>query len=246
MAASWWRRRTDRLPAYGDRLSSAGSSIIPVRQSRSPAPRLRAKPCHIPDLRADAGYLEREPIVTTAVELGQIRTLVAVPLLKDERADRRVRHLPPGGAAVHRQADRAGAELRRPGRHRHREHAAAQRIAAIAGAADGDRGCAARHQLVARRPGAGVRAMLENATRICEANFGIMFALRRRPVSRGGDAQCAAGLFAEARRREPAIRPRRRAIRWRASWSPKDAAHSPICGRTKPISPASRRPSSSA
>ena len=46
-----------------------------------------------------------------------------------QRTGRRYRHLPPGGASVHRQADRAGAELRRPGRHRHREHAAAQRIA---------------------------------------------------------------------------------------------------------------------
>ena len=61
------------------------------------------------------------------------------------RAGRRHRHLPPGGAAVHRQADRAGAELRRPGGHRHREHAAAQRAAPahrrshrVAGAADRD------------------------------------------------------------------------------------------------------------
>ena len=30
----------------------------------------------------------------------------------------------PRGAAVHRQADRTGRDLRRPGRHRHREHAA--------------------------------------------------------------------------------------------------------------------------
>ena len=56
--------------------------------------------------------------------------LVYVPMLKDDRADRRYRHLPSGGSSVHRQADRTGAELRRPGRHRHREHAAAQRTAA--------------------------------------------------------------------------------------------------------------------
>ena len=45
------------------------------------------------------------------------------------RTDRRHRHLPPGGPPVHRQADRAGHELRRPGRHRHRERPPAQRIA---------------------------------------------------------------------------------------------------------------------
>ena len=80
-----------------------------------------------------------------------------------QRADRRHRHLPPGGPAVHRQADRAGAELRRPGRHRHREHAAAQRAAPahrrshrVAGAADRDLGGAAGHLQLARRAGAGV------------------------------------------------------------------------------------------
>ena len=67
-------------------------------------------------------------------------------MLKDDELIGVDRHLPPGGPAVHRQADRAGAELRRPGRHRHREHAAAQRTAPahrrsqrIAGAADRDR-----------------------------------------------------------------------------------------------------------
>ena len=38
-------------------------------------------------------------------------------------------HLPPGSPTVHRQADRAGQELRRPGRHRHRERPPAQRAA---------------------------------------------------------------------------------------------------------------------
>ena len=80
------------------------------------------------------------------------------------RAGRRHRHLPPGGAPVHRQADRAGAELRRPGRHRHREHAAAQRTAPahrrshrIAGAADRDQRGAQGHLQLAGRAGAGVR-----------------------------------------------------------------------------------------
>ncbi len=65
------------------------------------------------------------------------------------------------GSAVHRQADRAGRELRRAGGHRHREHAAAQRAAQIAAAADRDlRGAAGHHQL-AGRPGAGVRGHAE-------------------------------------------------------------------------------------
>ena len=97
---------------------------------------------------------------------------LAVPMLKDGDVIGVHRHLPPGGAAVHRQADRAGAELRRPGRDRHREHAAAQRAAPahrrshrIAGAADRDLRGAEGHQPA--RPASWSRCstrMLENAT----------------------------------------------------------------------------------
>ena len=45
------------------------------------------------------------------------------------RADRCDRHLPPGSKAFHRRAGCAGDEFRRPGRHRHRKYAAAQRVA---------------------------------------------------------------------------------------------------------------------
>ena len=51
---------------------------------------------------------------------------LVVPMLKEDELIGVDRYLPPGGSALHRQADRAGQELRRPGRHRHREHAAAQ------------------------------------------------------------------------------------------------------------------------
>ena len=71
-------------------------------------------------------------------------------------------------------------ELRRPGRDRHREHPAAQRAAPthrrslrVAGAADRDLGGAEGHLQFARRTAAGFQAMLENATRICEAKFGM-------------------------------------------------------------------------
>ena len=45
------------------------------------------------------------------------------------RAGRRHHHLPPGGSDLHRQANRAGDQLRQPGRDRHRERPPAQRIA---------------------------------------------------------------------------------------------------------------------
>ena len=54
-------------------------------------------------------------------------------------------------SSVHRQADRAGHELRGPGRHRHREHPPAQRAARIAAAADRHLRGAERHLKFARR-----------------------------------------------------------------------------------------------
>jgi GAF domain-containing protein len=72
------------------------------------------------------------------------------------RADRRDRHLPPGGSSVHRQTDRAGDELCEPSRNRDRKRPAAGRAAGIPGAADGNVGSARRDQQFARRATARV------------------------------------------------------------------------------------------
>src|SRR6266568_1155530 len=40
------------------------------------------QPVHVADLRAEQPYLDRDPFVVTAVELGGIRTLLQVPMLK--------------------------------------------------------------------------------------------------------------------------------------------------------------------
>ena len=124
-----------------------------------------------------------------------------VPMLKEDELVGVIGIYRQRGPAVHRQADRAGAELRRPGRHRHREHAAAQRIAAIAGAADRDVG---RARVISSSPGElepVFQAMLENATRICEAKFGRCISARamlsvpspctarRRPTPKRGCAE---------------------------------------------------------
>ena len=68
---------------------------------------------HIDDLTADPPYRERDPGVVAFVELGGARTLLMVPMLKENELIGVYRHLPPGGPPVHRQADRAGHELRR-------------------------------------------------------------------------------------------------------------------------------------
>ena len=75
-----------------------------------------------------------------------IRTVLAVPMLKENELIGVIDHLPPGGPTLHRQAGRAGHELRRSGRDRHREYAPAQRAARIPAAADRHRRRAQGHQ----------------------------------------------------------------------------------------------------
>jgi GAF domain-containing protein len=71
----------DAAPAYGEYL---------LREPLRPDPRnavgrvLQTKqPVHIPDLTAEPAYAEREPRHVAAVELGRVRTYLAVPMLKE-------------------------------------------------------------------------------------------------------------------------------------------------------------------
>ena len=66
-----------------------------------------------------------EAVIGAAARLGGARSSVCVPMLKDDELVGAIFIYRTGSPAVHRQADRAGSELRRPSRHRHREHAAA-------------------------------------------------------------------------------------------------------------------------
>jgi two-component system, NtrC family, sensor kinase len=72
----------DVMPAFGDHLR---------REPRRPDPRnalgrlLQTKqPVHIADITAERAYVEREPACVAAVELAGARTLLAVPMLKDD------------------------------------------------------------------------------------------------------------------------------------------------------------------
>ena len=85
---------------------------------------------HLADLADAQSYLERDPRMVEAVEVGGIRTVVGVPLLKEGELV--------GLIGIYRQEVRPFTdkqielvtELRRPSRHRHRERAVAQRTAA--------------------------------------------------------------------------------------------------------------------
>ena len=73
-------------------------------------------------------YRQRDPFVVAGADLGGYRTIVSVPMLKEDELIG-VISIYRQEVVIQRQADRAGSKLRRAGRHRHREYAAAQRAA---------------------------------------------------------------------------------------------------------------------
>jgi two-component system, NtrC family, sensor kinase len=108
---------------------------------------------HEHDLVATQSYAERNPRMVEAVELGGIRTVVAVPMLKEDDLIGVIAIHRPRSSSFHRQADRVGQELRGPSGYRYRERAAAQRTASAhrrphgsLGAANSDVRSAPSHQ----------------------------------------------------------------------------------------------------
>ena len=63
-------------------------------------------------------YIERDPFVVSSVELGDFRTVVNVPMLKENELVGAIAIYRSGGSAVHRKADRAAYQFRRTGRYR--------------------------------------------------------------------------------------------------------------------------------
>ena len=112
---------------------------------------------HVVDLSAEQSYLDGDPDAVAGVELGHIRTILFVPMLKDADLI--------GAVVIYRQEVRPFTDKKielvsnfaSAGRHRHREHPSPKRAARIATAADRDRRRAQGYQPLYLRSCYGAR-----------------------------------------------------------------------------------------
>jgi GAF domain-containing protein len=167
---------------------------------------------HVADLSADPMYAEREPEVVTGVELGGIRTLLIVPMLKEKELI--------GALTIYRQEVRAFND-KQIGLVQNFANQAViaientrllnelrQRTDDLSEALEQQAATAEVLQVISSSPGElkpVFQATLENAVRICEANFGNMY-LRDGEVFRLTAANNTPSVLVEERKRAP-LRP---------------------------------------
>ena len=176
---------------------------------------LRAKrSAQIPDLAATKSYIERHPGMVEAVELAGIRTGLAVPMLKDDDligiiAIHRREVLPftdkqielvknfAAQAVIAIENARLLNELRR-------------RTTDLTEALDQQTATSDVLQVISSSPGdlqPVFATMLENATRVCDADFGVLTLYEGADRFRVVAMHNAPPAYAELRQREPVISP---------------------------------------
>ena len=171
------------------------------------------KPLQIADLREDQTYLDGHPLTITAVHVAGIHTLALVPMLKEDEFV--------GAISVYRMEIRPFTDMQIE----LVKSFAAQAVIAIENARllnelrqrTSDLGEALEQQtatsevlrVISGSPGElgpVFDAILENATRICEAKFGTLF-LREEDAFRVVAMHNSPPALAELRRRHPVLRP---------------------------------------
>ncbi len=156
-----------------------------------------------------------ELVASPGAGFANLRTILGVPHAARRLSGRRADVVAENRRAVHRQADRAGHHLRRPGRDRDRERAAVRRGAGaharahrVAGAADGDVRGAQRHLELARRAGAGVPGHARERDReSARPSSATLLPPRRRCASARLPRTMHRPRTVEARMRDPLFRP---------------------------------------
>jgi GAF domain-containing protein len=133
------------------------------------------RPVQVPDMRESRAYLDGEPLPVAAVEVAGIRTLLSVPMFKDEEVV--------GSITIYRKEVRPFSEKQIA----LVQNFAAQAIIAIENARllnelreslEQQTATSEVLKVISSSPGElepVFQAMLENATRICEAKFGTLF-----------------------------------------------------------------------
>ena len=76
----------DLPPAYVERWHSGTLHLPEADISAWCVPSDRERPIHIPDMRKEKAYLDGDPLAVTSADIGGIRTLVTVPMLKEGEA----------------------------------------------------------------------------------------------------------------------------------------------------------------
>ena len=187
---------------------------------------------HIFDAQTDPDYELHE-----ARELGGYHTMLGVPLLREGNLVGIFRIGAPYGSSLHREADRAGHHLRRPGGDRDRKRAAVRRRAKAHGelseSLEQQTATSEVLKVISSSPGElepVFNAMLANATRICEATFGNLF-LREGDGYRAATAH-GEPAFVERWRRTPFVSLRDAPLLDRVTRT-KQVLHIPTFGRTK-------------
>jgi GAF domain-containing protein len=168
---------------------------------------------HIPDLKADAAYVAREPLRVVTVEQAGARSFVGVPMLKEDKLV--------GAIVIYRQEVRPFTERQID----LLQNFAAQAVIAIENtrllnelrqrtddlteSLEQQTATSEVLQVISRSPGelAPVfKTMLENATRICQASYGVLF-LRDGTGFRTAATHNVPPAFADERQRNSLIEP---------------------------------------
>ncbi|MFL6797581.1 MAG: GAF domain-containing protein [Xanthobacteraceae bacterium] len=164
------------------------------------------QPVHVPDMREERAYREGDPLPRAAVEVAGMRTLLAVPMLKDNDVV--------GGIGIYRTEVRpfSGKQIELVANFASQAVIAIENTRLLKELRDSlaqQTATAEVLQVISSSPGdlePVFETMLENAVRICAAKFGLMW------LSEGGGFRSVAmygvpPALAGERSREPIIRP---------------------------------------